>query len=89
MFHFQCWTEQKQPGEVREIIEKDSQQICSSLRFRRTLSVSVPNLCLSCDEDRKSSAKTVKNLKEKRIIEDLENGEEKIEEVDAEHQLTE
>ena len=88
MFDFQCWTKQEQPGEVRVIIEKESQQR-SSLRFRRTLSVSVPNLCLSCDEERKSSAKTVKNLKEKRIIEDLENGEEKIEEVDAEHQLTE
>ena len=77
----------------RERLEKDLSRIFlllwSHFRFRRTLSVSVPNICLSCDEERKSSAKNVKNLKDQRIIEDLEDEDEKIEDVNTEHQLTE
>jgi len=57
--------------------------------FRRTLSESVPNICLSCEEDGRKSVKTLKLQKQKQkeveTVVDVNNPDNN----EQEHQLTE
>ena len=70
----QHWTKSKPSGEVR--VEKYVYLKCLD-SFRHTLSVSVPNICLSCEEDGRKSVKTLKlkqqKKKESEPLEDVDN----------------
>ena len=51
--------------------------------------MSVPNICLGCEEEGKKTAKNLKNQKKEKVEEDLENNDEKVYNNNNEHKLTE